>query len=437
MQLLQYNEKVTPRFLGKSDWYVGIEIEVEAPDEGRYYDGLNLREESNTFYFKHDGSLEQGFEVVTQPMPYLKWRNATRKGSSVWNVLDIIDDLKGLDFTAEFNCGMHVHVSNNALGLPNFGRAGRRSTPPVPYVGKIPPAFYWFRRIIHDRVFFDLSGRRSYSHLHEWAMQLPNYYAQPKNVFLQNYGRQEAVNIQTGTTTEVRVFGSTLEEEGIRRNVESVICAVKLSQKLARTKSPLNVNTRQVYCDYAIKHRKYYPNLANYIESNGLRNNFVRIEEVSPSSISHILDMENAREQEYKRQVMMLDIPKIENYCGLTAYRNTVPARLQTFGGFIIEVDKARDMLKKAWQYVQEHNISKECHDVVVDRIRTSILEFEYDGIRLTGSAVTPQGDIDQDVLRAARRRKDRYETMSTGAVFLSPDEIESIWHARELTDLD
>ena len=66
-----YNYKPEPIFYGKDNMYLGVELEIERGGESsdnaqRILDVANSQAEH--MYIKHDGSIEDGFEMVTHPM---------------------------------------------------------------------------------------------------------------------------------------------------------------------------------------------------------------------------------------------------------------------------------------------------------------------------------------------------------------------------------
>jgi hypothetical protein len=88
---------------------MGIELELEFDGNRAMNSLMNL---SAFFVTKNDGSLDDGVEIVSHPAT-LKYLQENR---SLWE--DVLN-MYGLE--AEYTCGMHVHLSDNA-----FSRAGLR-----------------------------------------------------------------------------------------------------------------------------------------------------------------------------------------------------------------------------------------------------------------------------------------------------------------------
>lgn len=190
-----YSFKPRPRFYGDaSDGvpYLGVELEsgdADAEDHDKCV--LVLRDLSERrFYLKHDGSVpEYGFELVTHPCTY-----EYHADTFPWR--DVLSELRKYRFKsygASKPCGLHVHVSRNALS-----------------------AFQWIK------VDWMVS-----KHQAEWsriARRTPNHYCQMKRYrcdisLKRQYGissdRYQAVNFCNPHTVEFRLFRGSLKYETV------------------------------------------------------------------------------------------------------------------------------------------------------------------------------------------------------------------------------
>lgn len=111
-----YYYKPTPIFYGNSDknLFTGIELEIENKGNCDKQDIANyvINKLNDVVYCKTDGSLSNGFEIVSHPftLDFLKTnRNIVKKTMQY-----LIDN----DFRSDETrtCGLHVHVSRKALG---------------------------------------------------------------------------------------------------------------------------------------------------------------------------------------------------------------------------------------------------------------------------------------------------------------------------------
>ena len=94
--------------------YFGIEIETEATSGGAYpNDGAELISDlcRGLVYCKADGSLNNGFEIVTHPMSFGFVKNHT---DNLWDGLNKLRR-KGFRAWTTSTCGLHIHISRNAF----------------------------------------------------------------------------------------------------------------------------------------------------------------------------------------------------------------------------------------------------------------------------------------------------------------------------------
>ena len=96
--------------------YMGMELEVEVETRlisvddiiSTLEDHLTSEGHSKKIYFKRDGSLTNGFEMVTHPMT-LRW---IKKELKLNKLLDILRN-KNVSSYKKGTCGFHVHLSKN------------------------------------------------------------------------------------------------------------------------------------------------------------------------------------------------------------------------------------------------------------------------------------------------------------------------------------
>jgi len=110
-----YNYKPEPIFYGNDDMYMGVELEIDhggessdSADELLYI--ANFPNER--MYMKHDGSIEDGFEMVTHPMSLDYHKKEMPWGKVFDKALEM-----GYRSHKTSTCGLHIHVSRDALGF--------------------------------------------------------------------------------------------------------------------------------------------------------------------------------------------------------------------------------------------------------------------------------------------------------------------------------
>jgi hypothetical protein len=109
-----YGYKPEPIFRGDGLRYFGVELEIDEAGEITS-NAEHLLEIANrnaeNLYCKHDGSLYNGFEMVTHPMTLdyhrseMPWERILSKAVSM-----------GYSSHNAKTCGLHIHVNRNSLG---------------------------------------------------------------------------------------------------------------------------------------------------------------------------------------------------------------------------------------------------------------------------------------------------------------------------------
>jgi hypothetical protein len=213
--LRSYSYRPVPSFYGKGPLFLGMELELETTDFDSTLDVAG-RSFGDLAYFKEDGSLQCGFEIVTHPMSY-----AYAADNFPYEALADLRTAGG--FIREASNGIHVHVS----------RAG--------FTG--PCHMYQWMKLLYrnENMVSRLARRRS----SEWASFDSYYRASQKEVVkpgrrgqqaTRGMGRYHAINAQNTDTLEVRVFASTLEPEVAAGTMAFVASSVEYARDLDSSK---------------------------------------------------------------------------------------------------------------------------------------------------------------------------------------------------------
>lgn len=194
-----YCYKPTPIFYGEGSRFLGVELEID--DGGEWNDNAaSILAEANRqhelLYCKHDGSLNDGFEMVSHPMtlPY-------HMASMPW--LDVLDKAQALGYRSHNanTCGLHIHVNRDSFG----------DTEPE-QDSVIARILYFFEKHWEELLRF---SRRTPLQLQQWAARY-GYKDHPKEMldhakkgFVGK--RYTCVNLQNEATIEFRIFRGTLK----------------------------------------------------------------------------------------------------------------------------------------------------------------------------------------------------------------------------------
>ena len=109
-----YNYKPEPCFYGQGELYYGVELEIDDGGENssKAVDILEIaNQEDERIYCKHDGSLCNGFEIVSHPMTLNYHINDMKWGEIFEEAVD-----SGYRSHDTDTCGLHVHVNRSAFG---------------------------------------------------------------------------------------------------------------------------------------------------------------------------------------------------------------------------------------------------------------------------------------------------------------------------------
>lgn len=219
----EYNYKPDARFYGESynNRFFGVELEIDGADDPDDKDGdaamlLGIaNEDDEHIYIKNDGSLNEGFEIVSHPMTleYHKnfcWKELTRKAVRL-----------GYRSHQISTCGLHVHVNRSSLADDRDAQE------------KIISRILYFIEMHWNEIF--KFSRRTEASINRWAGR-HGYEPTPEalmNKAKKNCNRYSALNLCNYYTIEFRIFKGTLKYNTLIATLEFVnaICekAVELS----------------------------------------------------------------------------------------------------------------------------------------------------------------------------------------------------------------
>lgn len=213
-----YYFKPTPIFYGQGPRFFGVELEIDGAGEDRD----NAREllgianrENQLIYCKHDGSLDDGFEIVTHPMS-LEFHQNTMPWA------ELLQEAISMGYTSHqaTTCGLHVHVSRAAFGCDEEEQDE-----------VIARILYFFERFWEELLRF---SRRTPRQLDRWAARY-GYKEQPGEILNlakrhKPNGRYACVNLTNEDTIEFRIFRGTLKLNTLIATLQLVdkICDVAI-----------------------------------------------------------------------------------------------------------------------------------------------------------------------------------------------------------------
>jgi hypothetical protein len=230
----------------------GIELEVECR---RYSDAITvampIAEMLKPFcYLKNDGSLVNGFEIVSHPASLEYWQDPG-------NIL--ISNLGKIGRTcasySQENCGIHIHLSKDAFEEVGLWR------------------FLSF--LYNNQSFCERIAERSSSFARFTETERTDLISRAK-LKAGNYDRYVAANLQNDATIELRIFKGNLNPQKVLKDIEFCYALHQYSDPLGLDEVPVDRGERnQIFQDtinedtflrFIRNNADRYPNLAKTTE---------------------------------------------------------------------------------------------------------------------------------------------------------------------------
>jgi len=244
-----YGYKPNPVFFGKGSYHMGFELEVETREISRY-EGAKIAQDilGNHAYMKSDGSLNDGFEIVTHPHTLEYYQEKFE-----WGVLRKLRSSGHRSWDTS-TCGLHVHVSREAFG----GVVEWDSKPQD--IMHMQAHQLRFMKLIYDneRQVARIAGRGSNSYA--------SFSDKGRLVGKVKHGNSRdghcaAVNTENYATIEIRVFKGSLRKERVLSALEFVTAGVEYTRDLKVTGTNTALSWLR-FAAYVSNESVKYPNLA-------------------------------------------------------------------------------------------------------------------------------------------------------------------------------
>ncbi|MGM9551720.1 MAG: amidoligase family protein [Clostridia bacterium] len=245
-----YSYKPEPIFYGSGILFMGVELEIDEGEE--LHDNAQALIEiagSDRIYCKHDGSLDDGFEIVSHPMSLDYHIHKMPWG-------DVFEQAIRMHYRSHQTdtCGLHVHVNKTAFGKTYEEQEA--------VIAKI---VHFFELHWNELVRF---SRRTEANLQRWASRYgisdsaKDTYKKAKDKHL---GRYVAVNLENYSTVEFRMWRGTLRYETFIATLQLVheICrfAICLSDKEIEN---------MAWSEFVLKINPEFQELIRYLKSKRL-----------------------------------------------------------------------------------------------------------------------------------------------------------------------
>ena len=203
-----YHSTAKNKFVGVGDYFLGVELEMEMNDYCKrnvvYKELHRLILSNKNFVLERDGSLNYGFELITQPHTYEK----------LLKTLKVVEEIPNVSAKSS-RCGMHVHISRTA-----FKEELEQGT--------------LILICMHLQNYFKkFSERKSYDYCRLYLRgETFNAIDSWNKVFSNRSERRMFVNLTNSQTVEFRIFQGSTDYNTIVANVQMVIILQKLVRNL-------------------------------------------------------------------------------------------------------------------------------------------------------------------------------------------------------------
>lgn len=216
-----YHDAPSIQFYGKmkTSWRnrwrgMGIELEVDKLDKCDESDLLDEIEEvfGDEVYYEQDGSLCEGFEIITQPHTIEEFYKMN------WN--KVLESIKSYGYRSHDmgTCGLHVHISRDMFGSTKEKQSVALSK-----------LVYFYDKYYND--IKKVSRRRDEQWCHKYNVETRK---QAEKVVENNRhnDRYHAVNLTNYETIEFRIMRGTLNQKSFWASIDFVLTLAKNARKI-------------------------------------------------------------------------------------------------------------------------------------------------------------------------------------------------------------
>lgn len=235
-----YSYKPSPMFKGESERlnpFIGFELEIETGSVIKN-ECAELCAQNSSLYLKSDGSLDNGFEIVSHP--------STLEIHKSENYGEIFKSLAKMGARSHDTktCGLHFHLETKWMTENHKIRLGM-------FLTLCQPEFEILARR-RESTYAQFKKVENHSDFKKW----------------QNDDRYAALNWQNKHTVEFRIFKGTLKPETFFASMELCVAAYRFTVEKTSMSYPLDSQVIfKRFLKHVRKHENEYKNLIDYLKS--------------------------------------------------------------------------------------------------------------------------------------------------------------------------
>lgn len=246
--LQPYDYKPTLKFYslkGDNDLYFGVELEVENVKD--VCNNTQMIEKlipvfGNFVYYKRDGSINNGFELVTHPFTW-RWYKESRK---MWEQGLGLLGKEGFQSYEPKTCGIHIHMSKKAFSDV--------------HLFKFLKFFYENYNFVYKISQRDADSTKGACQWGKFREESDQKLLLSKTKAKQGFQRFTAINLESKDTYEVRIFRGTIKVSSFFKNIEFCRAMFEFSNITGISKIGVEEFTR-----FVGNERKVYSNLFEFM----------------------------------------------------------------------------------------------------------------------------------------------------------------------------
>jgi hypothetical protein len=212
-------------------------------------------------YLKHDGSLDNGYEIVTHPMSHDFYKN---EASELWETLERLRTNYRVKSWDTRTCGLHIHVSRTGFeGGAHMHRFLNLIYSNQDFyqklAGREESRWATFHDIIQEVTVRDEQGNRVVDE--QGFTQFKSQRSIASKLGRNSTERYSAVNTRNTDTLEIRIFRGTVNQDTVKAHLDLAHASVEYTRTMTVKDVINDALNSNAFMGYIIENVELYPHL--------------------------------------------------------------------------------------------------------------------------------------------------------------------------------